>query len=165
MKEHATLTKLKRCPTCGEMTLGIQVVKDYEYRTPMGIVVIEGDSRLEECRSCREVFVPGDLIDRWNRLVLESISKKVGVISAVELQFSFSVLPYSQNELAKAVGKERSTLTRYKTGENPVDPLFDDTLKQIIGDFLAGTETTIERLRSRATFVPHDETVRRLKVR
>lgn len=164
-KGREKMESLKRCLLCGETAVGAKLVRDYEYRTPMGIVTIEGESRFDECRKCGEEFIPGELIDTWNRQILDSTVKMRRLLLRTELQFIFSVLPYSQNELAKAVGKERSTLTRYKTGENPVDPLFDDALKRIIADFLSGNEDTLNRLRARSQFNPDEEGIRRLKVR
>ena len=143
---------MRQCELCGKESLELKRVLNFPYRTPMGIVTIEGESTLEECSFCEEVLVPGELINAWNRMILERLSKLEGFFTPEELQFIFSVLPYSQNELAQSTGRERSTLTKYKTGANPIDPLFVDALQAIIVDYLAGNEKTLIRLRKRIEF-------------
>ena len=156
---------MNQCELCGSASIREKRVKDYAYQTPMGLVTIDGDSVFEECEKCGETLISGNLINEWNNLILKTLSIKRGLFSKQELQFIFSVLPYSQNDLAKATGRERSTLTRYKTGENPIDLLFADELQQIIRDHISGNETTIQRLRDRTQFRFEDEAIRRLKVR
>ena len=153
-----------KCPACGEAALRKKSVQNYEYRTPMGIVTIERESRFDECGACGEVFIPGQLIDEWNHIILKQLHDRATVLTPEELQFVFSVLPYSQNELAKATGKDRSTLTKYKSGENPIDVLFDDALKQIIADWLEGKSETLDRLRSKSQFVPQGQVAKKLLV-
>jgi hypothetical protein len=154
---------MKKCDLCEKETINVKKVANFPYNTPMGIVTIEGESEFEECAHCKEVFIPGKLLDSWNHLILEVLSKKEGFFTPKELQFIFSVLPYTQNELAQATGRERSTLTKYKTGENPVDPLFVDALQAVIQDHLAGNEKTLIRLRKRLEFRFEEEKIRRLK--
>jgi hypothetical protein len=155
---------MNKCDVCGENAIQKKIVRNYEYPTPMGLVTIEGASEFESCGSCDEVFIPGALIDHWNRLILKTLLQSQTRYTPHELEFIFSVLPFSQSEIAKATGKDRSTLTHYKTGKNPVDPLFEDTLQQMIEDYLAGNETTMNRLIERSQFVIGDENPRKLKV-
>lgn len=154
---------MKKCELCNKGTLKPKKVANFPYRTPMGIVSIEGESEFEECSFCKERLIPGELINYWNRTILEKLSKKEGLFTPEELQFIFSVLPYSQSEIAQAIGKERSTLTKYKSGENPVDPLFVDALEAVIQDYLAGHEKTLIRLRKRIEFRFAEEKIRRIK--
>ncbi len=154
---------MNKCPVCEKGEIRLKPVKDYQYPTPMGLVTIDDEVQLEQCLACGEVFVPGVLIDQWNRLILQRLIAKHSRLNSIELQFIFSVLPYSQIEIAKATGKDRSTLTKYKTGENPIDPLFEDALQQIITDYLGGTDATLVRLKERAQFVFTDEKIGRLK--
>ena len=153
---------MEKCKLCGSLALKPKVVTDYQYRTPMGIVTIDGKSTFQECGNCKEVFISGMLIDRWNRLIMSELAKKHGVYSAEELQFSFSILPYSQNELATATGKERSTLTKYKTGDNPIDKLFSNVLQNIIKDWLNNNSNTLDQLREQ--FIHQDEAIKRVRV-
>ncbi|MBI3534387.1 MAG: hypothetical protein HY072_02725 [Deltaproteobacteria bacterium] len=155
---------MKKCPLCEKESVHEKKVRDYKYPTPMGLITIEGHTKLEECKNCKEIFIPGALINEWNHLVLKRLSKKQSRFTPHELQFIFSILPYSQAELAQATGKERSTLTKYKTGENPLDPLFEDILQQILIDHLAGKETTLERLKERSRFIFENEKLSRLKL-
>jgi hypothetical protein len=155
---------MKKCEVCEKGTLVLRKVANFSYKTPMGIVTIEGESEFEECLSCKEVLIPGETINSWNRLILERLSKKEGLFTAEELQFIFSSLPYSQNELAQATGRKRSTLTKYKMGGNPIDLLFVDALQSVIQDYLAGNENTLIRLRKRAKFHFSEEKIKKLKL-
>lgn len=123
-----------------------KVVKDFIYQTPFGPVTIEGESVFSTGAETNELMIPGTLIDSWNQKILKKLLRNKSRFSAGELQFVFSVLPYSQNEIAIATGKDRSTLTKYKLGENPIDLLFDHTLREIVGDFLNGTDKTLKEL-------------------
>ena len=152
---------MELCKLCNKGKLVQKSVRNYEYHTPMGIVTIQGLSKFTECQNCHNVLIPGSVIDDWNRLILTRLSEKQGIYSPAEVQFIFSTLPFSQNEIAKAMGKDRSTLTKYKTGENPLDPLFVDALQQMIVDHLQGKEDTIDRLRNR--FVFHDEAITKVR--
>jgi YgiT-type zinc finger domain-containing protein len=68
----------KSCPICNEVSLVKQSVTNYEYQTPMGMLMIEGKIQLAACQSCGEVLVPGQLIDRWNRSILKFSFKEKG---------------------------------------------------------------------------------------
>lgn len=140
-----------------------KTVKNYPYATPMGTVIIEGKSVFEK-NDNGEVFVPGLLIEKWNHLILKKLALKKSTFTAQELQFIFSVMPFSQNELAQLMGKDRSTLTKYKNGENPIDPMFADLLQQIVGDHLNGNTKTIDRLKERLASKDQDQSIDRIKV-
>ena len=44
------------------------------------------------------------------------------------------------------MGKEKSTLTHYKNGKNPIGRLFDFELRKVITDFLHGNQKTLDLL-------------------
>ncbi len=154
---------MKRCEVCEKGALRKKKVENYKYPTPMGIVTVDGTSEFEECSHCKEVFISGETITYWNRLILGRLVAKKGYLSPQELIFVFSVLPYFQTELASATGREKSTLTKYKKGANPIDPLFDHTLREIISDYLKGRADTIGSLTARHQFVfNEDEPIRKI---
>jgi hypothetical protein len=153
---------LKTCAVCGKGPLKKKKVKNYAYQTPMGIVTVEGTSEFDECPSCKEVFIPGKSIDYWNRLILGRMVETKHFFTLSELKFIFSVLPYSQAEIATATGKDRSTLTKYKTAENPIDPLFDHTLRSIITEHLKGRSDTMGQLKARHEFVPDEAPIKKI---
>jgi hypothetical protein len=154
---------MTKCESCGKGSLKEKKISNYEYPTPMGLVTINGTNSFEECSNCGEVFIPGELIDKWNRLILESLGKKNSRFAPQELEFVFSVLPFTQSEIAAATGKDRSTISHYKTGKNPVDLLFEDTVQQMILDFIGGKDTTMTRLKERSQFLFSDEKIRKIK--
>jgi hypothetical protein len=133
---------MNKCENCGKGSLEKKKVLNYEYPTPMGFVTIDGTSEFEECPNCHEVFIPGELVDKWNRLILASLGKKTSRFTSEELEFIFSVLPFTQSEIAASTGKDVSAITHYKTGKNPVDLLFEDTIQQMILDFIEGKDNT-----------------------
>lgn len=143
---------MKKCIYCDKGEYDEIEVRDYKYLTPMGYVTIEGDSQFLKCDHCSQVLIPGTLYEKWNKLILEGLIKKSGPIDNKELQFILSVLPYSQNQIAERMGKERSTLTHYKSGKNPIDRLFDFTLRKIIVDFLEGNSKTMDDLKQTFEF-------------
>jgi hypothetical protein len=143
---------MEKCVRCNKGRYADHKLRDYQYRTPMGIVTIEGESTILKCTKCDATLISGETYEKWNHLILKGLCEKRGLLDAKELQFILSILPYSQNEIAAAMGKDRSTLTKYKTAANPIDRLFDFALRQIIMDFLAGNSQTIERLKQFFTF-------------
>jgi len=78
--------------------------------------------------------------------VLQAIAEGTGALSPMDLQFILSGLPYSQAELARLLGRDRSTLSKYKSGENPIDPLVASALREIVREFLAGQTRTSSAL-------------------
>lgn len=137
---------MKQCALCNGKIIEAPI-KDYVYDTNLGDIVIEGVSRLDQCTECKNVFVSGQQMEQWNKELLKKLAAKQRTLKPKEMIFAFSVLPYSQNEIAEAVGKDKSTLSKYKTGENRPDHSFDFLLKKIMLDFVEGHETTMKELR------------------
>ena len=153
---------MKKCEICGSGKLQKKKVKNYAYKTSLGTITVAGTVEFLECDSCKENMIPGDLIQEWNGMILEHLATKKSFISPMELKFIFSVLPYSQAEIASATGKDRSTLTKYKTGENPIDPLFDHTLREIIVDYVGGRSQTFGLLKARHEFTHEDKPLKKI---
>jgi hypothetical protein len=62
-------------------------VKNYVYDTNLGDITIKGVTKL----------------DQWNKQLLNKLADRKRTLKPKELVFAFSVLPYSQNEIAEAV--------------------------------------------------------------
>ena len=92
------------CPACGESKLKSKTIHHYEYRTLMGMVTIQGDCVFNNCASCNETLIPGALIDKQNLQILSQLAKRTAILSPNGLKFVFSILPYSQSEIAEATG-------------------------------------------------------------
>lgn len=122
-------------------------VKEIDFPTNMGVFRIELNSELPINPDTGNAVLTGEVIDRVNKFFLSLLAKKEGIFTSNELMFIFSILPYTQKELADAMKKDKSTLTYYKQGVNAPDPLFCRTLQEIIVDHLDGKETTMNRLR------------------
>lgn len=137
---------MKQCALCNGKTVEASI-KDYVYDTNLGDIVIKGVSKLDQCTECKNIFVSGQQMDQWNKELLKNIAAKRRTLKPKEMIFAFSVLPYSQNEVAEAVGKDKSTLSKYKTGENRPDHSFDFLLKKIMRDYSEGHEKTMNELR------------------
>lgn len=137
---------MKQCALCNGKIVETSI-KDYVYDTNLGDIVIKGVSKLDQCTECKNIFVSGQQMEQWNKELLKTLASKQRTLKPKEMIFAFSVLPYSQNEIAEAVGKDKSTLSKYKTGENRPDHSFDFLLKKIMRDFSEGRETTMNELR------------------
>lgn len=122
-------------------------VKEIDFPTNMGVLRVELNSELPVNPDTGNPMLTGEIIDQVNKYLLSLLAEKEGLFTDKELMFIFSVLPYTQKELADAMKKDKSTLTYYKQGKNVPEPLFCRTLQQIIQDFIAGKETTMNRLR------------------
>lgn len=137
---------MKQCALCNGKIVE-SPIKDYVYDTNLGDIVIKGISKLEQCAECKNIFVSGEVMERWNKALLKKLASRKRTLKPKELIFAFSVLPYDQTEIAAAVGKDKSTLSKYKTGENRPDHSFDFLLRKIMLDFVEGHERTMRELR------------------
>lgn len=122
-------------------------VKEIDFPTNMGVFRVELNSELPVNPDTGNTLLTGDIINLVNRSLLGMLAKKEGIFTSNELMFIFSILPFTQKELAEVMQKDKSTLTYYKQGVNTPDSLFCRALQEIIEDFLSGKETTINRLR------------------
>jgi hypothetical protein len=122
-------------------------VKEIDFPTNMGTLRVELNCELPVNPDTGDFLLTGEVIEKVNRYLLSLLAEKEGMFTSKELMFIFSVLPYTQKELALVMKKDKSTLTYYKQGVNSPDPLFCRTLQEIILDYIAGKETTMNRLR------------------
>jgi hypothetical protein len=122
-------------------------VKEIDFPTNMGTLRVAINCELPVNPDTKNVMLTGEVIDRVNNYLLSLLAEKEGIFTSKELMFIFSILPYSQKDLAAAMKKDKSTLTYYKQGVNVPEPLFCKTLQEIILDYLAGKETTMNRLK------------------
>ena len=137
---------MKQCALCnGKITQA--PVKNYVYDSNLGEITIKGVTKLDQCTDCKNIFVSGEQMEQWNKQLLNKLAGRKRTLKPKELVFVFSVLPYSQNEIAEAVGRDKSTLSKYKTGENRPDHSFDFLLKKIMRDHAEGHEATMNELR------------------
>lgn len=136
---------MKQCALCNGKIVKTPI-KNYVYDTNLGNIVIKGVSKLDQCTECKNIFVSGKQMEQWNKALLKTLASKKRTLNPKEMIFAFSVLPYSQNEIAEAVGKDKSTLSKYKTGENRPDHSFDFLLKKIMRDFSDGHDKTMHEL-------------------
>jgi hypothetical protein len=136
---------VKICPLCNGQVVEANV-KNYVYDTNLGNITIKGDSKLPKCTECENIFVPGKQMEQWNKKLLKKLAATKRTLKPTELVFVFSVLPYDQKRIADAVGRDKTTLSKYKTGVNPPDHAFDFLLKKIMRDYAEGSGTTMSEL-------------------
>lgn len=106
---------------------------------------IRGESLLERCSECGVTLLPGELVTVWNRKILAALSKVRRPLRPEEIRFALSVIPYGQSDLAKAMSVERSTITRYKNGSNPLAGPADHLFRQFLEEFSEGREELFKR--------------------
>ncbi|HTL11132.1 MAG TPA: YgiT-type zinc finger protein [Bdellovibrionota bacterium] len=129
------------CEACGKKGLVSKNVKDFAYPTPMGQVTIEGETPLEECPHCGEIFLPGLLVEQWNRLILTHLGRKEGGFGHKEVQFLLRVLPFTKDEFAQLLEVDVERLTALASGAKPLDLRSQEVLKAMLADYLAGKHT------------------------
>ena len=121
-----------------------------DFPTNLGTFTVSYRAKLPINPDTGNILLPGAFIEKVNKEILSRLAGKEGLFTPKELVFIFSVLPYTQSEIAFATGKSKSTLSHYKSGENPPDLLFCHTIKEIISDFCNGREKTLNHLRKMA---------------
>ena len=136
------------CNRCGKGEMREIKVRDYRYKTNLGTVTVEGETVFEECHRCKYRPLSGPLLDLWNRRILRKLVDLHHLFAAKELQFIFSVLPYTQTEIAQAIGRDKGTVSKYKTGDQRIDKAVDALFRDIIEDYLEGNNNTMEALRT-----------------
>lgn len=137
-----------KCDRCGKGEMKNAPVNNYKYRTNLGAVVIEGTTTFRKCQKCGYIPITGELLNRWNRNILKALLKVRHPFTSKELMFIFSVLPFSQKEIADAVGKDKGTITNYKTGKCKIDKSVNHLLREIIEDYVNDSKDTMEELES-----------------
>ncbi len=136
----------EKCDRCGIGEMKNAPVKNYKYRTNLGTIVIEGTTVFKKCQKCGHMPLTGELIDRWNRNILKALLKVRHAFTSKELMFIFSVLPFTQKEIADAVGKDKGTITNHKTGKCKIDKSVNHLLREIIDDYVNDKKDTLEEL-------------------
>ncbi|MCC7440599.1 MAG: hypothetical protein IT285_03135 [Bdellovibrionales bacterium] len=129
------------CEACGKPGVVSKTVKDFAYPTPMGLVTIEGETPIEECPSCNEIFLPGLLVEQWNRLIMTHLSRKTDELSAKEVQFLLKSLPYTRDEFCQLLSLDAELFRMLAGGAGKTTPHIQEMLRALMADTLGGTET------------------------
>lgn len=138
------MTKL--CQVCGEGTMQSFEVKDYAYRTNMGPVTINGVSKFLRCDHCERESIPGTLILEWNRKLLGMLAVVRRELKPKEIVFALSVLPYTQTQLAKAMGLHKTAISHYKTGGHSLTGPADAMFRQFMAEFAKGRSDVFDTM-------------------
>ncbi|WP_041605402.1 helix-turn-helix domain-containing protein [Tistrella mobilis] len=80
-------------------------------------------------------------IDRLHRAIGLALVRRPGGLSGAELRFLRVELGWSQEELARLLGRDKQTVGRWERGESNIDPLAERVLKLIFTEH-AGAENT-----------------------
>lgn len=130
-----------KCEACGKETLVQKTVKDFAYPTPMGQVTIEGETPLEECTACGEIFLPGLLVEQWNRLILTHMLKKPDLLAHREVEFLYRVLPFTKDEFCQMLELSADKMKALATGSQKLDIRTDKVFKALVQDYLEDKHT------------------------
>ena len=104
------------CPTCRE---GDIYRRKTVVRFDVGAVTFESESVARSCDNCNESLVAGDEL-RGVELRAAAKLAAAGVSSAKTLQFCRKTLGLQSAQLARMLGIEPETLSRWERGKRPI---------------------------------------------
>ncbi len=134
----------RRCPTCGKDTL-------HEGTSSIERVVASrryaGDAQALVCASCDEALVSGRDLAAFERAVAGHLAEH-GPASGEAFRFMRKALAMRAIDLAPLLGVSPETISRWETGERPVDRSGWIVLGRLVLDELAGTDVTRRQIAS-----------------
>lgn len=121
---------METCPICGHT---LQVIKDkpYDYSECGLNVVLHGITQYY-CDSCGESFAEIPDISKLHRLIGANIcTKKKAILKPAEIKFLRKNLQLKAKELAKAMGVNVSTFSRWENGKKEISDGYDRLLRSL----------------------------------
>jgi DNA-binding transcriptional regulator YiaG len=110
------------CPN-GHGPMKEQTLKEYEAAPLLGLrSVVVKSLRAFVCPSCDATLIPGELLDRLHEALLLDVLIDEHILGPEEVRFLRKALRLSQAELSGRLGVHRTTVTRWETGEVPIEP-------------------------------------------
>lgn len=90
------------------------------------------DVEVYRCPKCGEHEVNIPAIDDLNRLLAEEVVRKRGRLNGDEIRFLRTYLGYSGADLAKTIGSEPATISRWETNKQPIGHHADLLLRALV---------------------------------
>lgn len=110
------------CPN-GHGPMQERLLGEYEAAPLFGLrSVIVKNLTASVCSQCETMVMPGDVLDRLHESLLLMVLTGGHVLSGEDVRFIRKALRLSQSEFGDRLGVHRTTVTRWETGEVPIDP-------------------------------------------
>ncbi|MBI4918218.1 MAG: type II toxin-antitoxin system MqsA family antitoxin [Acidobacteria bacterium] len=119
-----------KCTECR----GTMKTKRENYRyAASGLPVTLAGVKVSRCSKCgaHEVAIPR--IEELHRVIALAVISKSGRLAAPEIRFLRKFLDWSGAELARHVGVDVATVSRWENGQQPMGPIADRLLRMIVG--------------------------------
>jgi len=109
------------CPN-GHGKMREKKLAEYEAAPILGMrSVVVKDLPAFVCPACGETIIAGEVLDKVHTNLLVLVLTSDYVLSGEEVRFIRKALRLSQSEFADRLGVHRTTVTRWETGEVPVE--------------------------------------------
>ncbi|HEU4537278.1 MAG TPA: helix-turn-helix domain-containing protein [Polyangiaceae bacterium] len=133
--------KSMRCPSCRAGTLEQNRLAAHEMGPWLGLesVRVEGLPALR-CDKCGELTFDGAVLDAITQGVAKMFAMQSGDLWPQEARFLRKFLSATQTELAARLGVDRTTVTRWETGEEPLLRPHAASLRVHVALHLAGLD-------------------------
>lgn len=119
-----------KCPECGK-TLLVRRNQEYLYReSGLDRVTLTG-IRVFVCRGCHAKFPEIPNIVGLHRAIATELARKPAPLTGPELRFLRKELGLKAKELAQHLGTTDVTVSRWETGDTPVNPAADRLVRAL----------------------------------
>jgi putative zinc finger/helix-turn-helix YgiT family protein len=130
-----------RCPSCREGELVPLELEDHEMGPWLGLesVRVERVPALR-CDACGGMTFDGASLDAVLRATARLLVRQAGDLWPAEARFLRKFLATTQTELAARLGVDRTTVTRWETGQEPIGRANAASLRAHVALHLAGLD-------------------------
>lgn len=119
---------MTKCPECGR-TLHVLKKQEYPYReSGLERVVLTG-IRVFVCSGCQTRFPQIPNIVGLHRAIASQFTRKPAPLTGAEFRFLRKELGLKAKELARQLGTTDVNLSRWETGDTPINPAADRLLR------------------------------------
>jgi YgiT-type zinc finger domain-containing protein len=132
---------------CVECRKGKLEPSTAEETLQVGDYVVRMDVPVQECSSCHEVYLPGEIAEQME-LSAANLLAEAGVCSGAVFKFMRKSLGMRAVDLAELLSVTPETVSRWENDHVPVDRCAYSTVASLIADRLEGCTRTADRLRA-----------------
>jgi putative zinc finger/helix-turn-helix YgiT family protein len=132
-----------KCPTCDVKTENGSA----EVKRTVGGHVFVGEVTASSCPKCGEVYYDGQALERLEVAVARELAER-GLVSGAAFKFMRKALGMRAADLAELLDVAAETVSRWETGERPVDRAAWTALGGLVVDRFEGRDRVISILRA-----------------
>ena len=119
---------MARCPECGRV-LRVRKAKTYPYRESGLESVLLTGVRVYRCPGCREAYPAIPNVVGLHRAIAAELARKPLPLTGAEFRFLRKELALKAKVLARHLGTTDVTLSRWESGNSPINPAADRLLR------------------------------------